>query len=55
MVAAGVWYLFTGLACIALGDIRAFSPWNMGASYGAGQLLVAGILFFSAPEGNDEE
>ena len=54
MVAAGVWYLCTGLACIALGDSRAFSPWTMGASYGAGQLLVAGILFFTAPEGNDE-
>jgi hypothetical protein len=55
MVAAGVWYLFTGLACIAVGDSRAFSPWTMGASYGTGQLLVAGILFFTAPEGNDEE
>jgi hypothetical protein len=48
MVAAGVWYLLTGLACISLGDARAFSPWAMGIAYGVGQLMVAGILFFSA-------
>jgi hypothetical protein len=54
MVAAGVWYLLSGLSCIAFGDIRALSPWAMGIPYGAGQLLVAGILYFTAQEGNDE-
>jgi hypothetical protein len=54
MVAAGMWYLLTGLACIALGESRAFSPWAMGISYGAGQFLAAGILFYAAPEGQDE-
>ncbi len=54
MVAAGVWYLLTGLFCIALSDMRAFSPWAMGIPYGAGQLLVAGILYFNTPEGVDE-
>ena len=54
MVAAGMWYLLTGLACIALGDGRAFSPWTMGVAYGAGQFLAAGILFLAAPEGIDE-
>jgi hypothetical protein len=54
MLAAGIWYLLTGLACIALGDTRALMPWAMGFPYGAGQLLVAGILFFAAPEGGDE-
>jgi hypothetical protein len=55
MVAAGIWYLLTGLACIALGDGRAFSPWTMGVAYGGGQFLAAGILFFAAPgEGIDE-
>jgi hypothetical protein len=54
MVAAGVWYLLSGLSCIAFGDIRALSPWAMGIPYGAGQLLVAGILFFTAQEGSDE-
>ena len=54
MVAAGMWYLLTGLTCIALGDSRAFSPWTMGISFGAGQFFAAGILFFGASEGNDE-
>ena len=55
MVAAGVWYLLTGLICITLADTRALSPWTMGIPFGAGQLLVAGILFFTAQEGSSEE
>lgn len=54
MVAAGAWYLLTGLFCIALADARALSPWTMGIPYGAGQLLVAAILFLKSPEGDDE-
>jgi hypothetical protein len=54
MVAAGLWYLITGLTCIALGDSRAFSPWTLGVSFGVGQFLAAGILFLSASEGSDE-
>jgi len=54
MIAAGLWYLLTGLVCIALADKRALSPWAMGIPYGAGQLLVAGILFFNSREGEDE-
>jgi hypothetical protein len=54
MLAAGAWYLLTGLACIALGGGRALSPWAMGIPYGAGQLLVAGVLLFSTHEGGDE-
>jgi len=54
MIAAGLWYLFTGLACIALADNRALSPWAMGVPYGAGQLLVAAILLFNSREGEDE-
>jgi hypothetical protein len=50
MIAAGVWYMFTGLACIALADNRALSPWAMGIPYGAGQLLVAAILLINAQE-----
>ena len=30
MIAAGLWYLLTGLGCIALGDSRALSPGAMG-------------------------
>lgn len=54
MLVAGAWYLMTGLACIALGDGRALSPWAMGIPFGAGQLLVAGILLFTTQEGGDE-
>jgi hypothetical protein len=51
MIAAGAWYLLTGLICIALGDSRAFAPWTMGHAYAAGQLLVEGILFVAISEG----
>jgi hypothetical protein len=54
MIAAGVWYLFTGLLCLALGDNRALSPATMGFSFGIGQLIVAAILLFATPESEDE-
>lgn len=54
MIAAGLWYLLTGLVCIALADNRALSPWAMGVPYGVGQLLVAAILLFNSREGDDE-
>jgi len=50
----GVWYLLTGLTCISLADSRALSPWAMGIPYGAGQVMLAGILLFTATEANDE-
>jgi hypothetical protein len=55
MTAAGAWYLLTGLTCISLADGRALSPWAMGIPYGVGQVLVAGILFFTAQEGSNED
>jgi hypothetical protein len=54
MVAVGAWYLLTGLACVELGDSRAFSPWTMGVSFGAGQFLAAGVLFCTASGDSDE-
>jgi hypothetical protein len=54
VAAVGAWYLLTGLTCIALAGNRALSLWAMGIAYGAGQLLVAGILLFAATEGRDE-
>jgi hypothetical protein len=54
MIASGGWYLLSGVICIALGDNRALAPWTMGLAYGAGQLLVAGILLVATPEGADE-
>lgn len=55
MVAAGAWYLLSGLTCIALADNRALSPWAMGIAYGVGQMLVAGVLFVRAKERVYEE
>lgn len=54
VVAAGAWYLLTGLFCIGIGGSRALSPWTMAIAFGVGQLLVAGLLLFSAKERDDE-
>ncbi len=53
MVLAGIWYLGTGLVCLALGGVAALSPWAMGIPYGAGQLMVAGILYSAARRVDD--
>lgn len=45
ILAVGVWYMASGLACLALAqDDDALSPWAMGLPYGVGQLMVAGVL-----------
>ncbi len=54
MIAAGAWYLLTGSVCIALGESRALAPWTMGLTFGAGQSLVAVILFIATQEDADE-
>lgn len=54
MMAAGGWYLLSGLCCLALGDGRALAPWTMGLGYGVGQLLVAGVLLLATKEAGDE-
>lgn len=54
MIAAAAWFLLTGVSSLAMGGARALSPWVMGISFGAGQLLVAAILQFSTTEGGDE-
>jgi len=43
----GMWYLTTGLFCIAISQQGAsFAPWLMGIPFGIGQLLVAAVLQF---------
>jgi hypothetical protein len=45
IVLAGVWYLATGLGCLAFaGGAQALSPWAMGLPFGIGQLLIAVIV-----------
>jgi hypothetical protein len=54
MLAAGIWYLASGLVCIGFGNGRALSPWTMGLAFGGGQLLIAAILFLTTPEADHE-
>jgi fumarate reductase subunit D len=54
MFAVAVWYLATGLACLAFANgAHAFSPCAMALPFGVGQLLMAGILYRSG--GNHAE
>lgn len=54
MVAVAVWYLATGLACIALAQgAAALSPLAMGLPFCLGQLFAAAVLQFAG--GADEE
>jgi len=53
-VAAGVWYLCTGLLCLSLTDARALSPWHMALPFALGQSLIALILFLFSQESTDE-
>lgn len=56
LFAAGVWYLASGLICLAIGTSgAAWSPWAMGIPFGVGQLLVAAILHRSLGEFDGEE
>jgi hypothetical protein len=50
----GVWYLATGMACLAVGPNAAASPWEMGIPFGVGHLMVAGVLQFGYRRNNEE-
>ena len=51
MFAVGVWYLGSGLYCLAAASAtHALSPWMMGVPFGVGQLLVAAVLEFGYGE-----
>jgi hypothetical protein len=54
VIAAGIWYLFTGLICLSMGGDHSLSPWTMGIAFGAGQLLIAVILRFTTAKAEDE-
>ena len=53
MVAGAVWYLLSGLISLHFGDARALSPWTMGLAFGAGQMLIAGVLLVAPEEAVD--
>jgi hypothetical protein len=48
MLLVGMWFLFTGLACIALGDKRALAPATMSYAYAIGMAFVSAIHHLSA-------
>jgi hypothetical protein len=51
MFVVGVWYLGSGLFCLAAASTaRALSPWMMGVPFGVGQLMVAAVLQFGYGE-----
>jgi len=52
----GAFYLVAGLACLVLaqGD-AALSPWAMGLPFGVGQLLTAGVLYWSLERSDGQE
>src|ERR1043165_4335344 len=54
MFAVGVWYLAVGLASLRCAQAAPFSPLAMAIPFGAGQFLMAFVLY-RATGGNDGE
>lgn len=51
----GAWYLGAGLLVLALAQSeQALSPWAMAVPFGVGQLLAAGVLYWSLERNHDE-
>jgi len=45
LILVAVWYLASGLTCLALADnSNALAPWTMGFPFGIGQLLAAALI-----------
>jgi hypothetical protein len=56
MFAIGVWYLASGLACLAYANgEHALSPWAMALPFGVGQLLMAAILYRGVGDNSIED
>jgi hypothetical protein len=55
MFGVGAWYLAAGLVCLLLASSHhLLSPWEMGISFGIGQLLVAAVLRYGFEESIEE-
>lgn len=51
----GGYYLLAGMLCLAFAkDANAFSPWAMGVTFGLGQLLAAGALYWTLERKRDK-
>jgi hypothetical protein len=55
MLLVGAWFLLTGLACVALGDVRALAPAMMSGAYAIGMMMVAAMHYFSAQKASTDE
>lgn len=56
MFAVGVWYLASGLACIAYANgEHALSPWAMALPFAVGQLAMAAILYWGVGDNSIED
>lgn len=55
MIAVALWYLGSGLICIALADAGPLSPLAMALPFGGGQLLAAAIIQFIGESDGAEE
>jgi hypothetical protein len=56
MFAVGVWYLASGLGCLAFAHgVQALSPWAMALPFGVGQLAMAAILYWGVGDSNTED
>ncbi len=56
MFAIGVWYLASGLACLAYANgEHALSPWAMALPFGVGQLTMAAILYWGVSDNSVED
>lgn len=55
MMLVGAWFLITGLAYVALGDVRALAPATMSGAYAIGMMLVAAIHYLSAQKASIDE
>lgn len=52
----GVFYLLAGVfSLIWARDANAFSPWAMAVPFGVGQLVAAGILYWTLERNNDDD
>ena len=48
VVWVGAYYAMCGCACLMWGrEEQAFAPWQMGVTFGVGQLLGAAILYWT--------
>lgn len=55
MFAVGVWYLSAGLGSLLVASgSRTLLPWAMGIPFGAGQLLVAAVLYYGFEESREQ-